>query len=102
MICGLLGRKLGHSYSPQIHAQLGDYDYKLFEVSPDELEDFLKNSDFQGINVTIPYKKDVIPYLKTLSDTAKRIGSVNTVVRKSDGLHGDNTDHYGFMYMVKS
>ena len=64
MICGLLGKKLGHIYSPQIHAQLKDYDYKLFEVSPEGLEDFLKNGDFQGINVTIPYKKDVIPYLK--------------------------------------
>jgi len=101
MICGLLGKKLGHSYSPQIHAELKDYDYKLFEVLPEGLEDFLKNGDFQGINVTIPYKKDVIPYLTTLSDTAKRIGSVNTIVRKEDGLHGHNTDHYGFMYMVK-
>ena len=97
MICGLLGKKLGHSYSPQIHAELKDYDYKLFEVLPEGLEDFLKNTDFQGINVTIPYKKDVIPYLTTLSDTAKRIGSVNTIVRKEDGLHGHNTDHYGFM-----
>ena len=102
MICGLLGKKLGHSYSPQIHALLKDYDYKLFEVLPEGLEDFLKNGDFRGINVTIPYKKDVIPYLTALSDTAKRIGSVNTIVRKADGLHGYNTDHYGFMYMVKS
>ena len=102
MICGLLGKKLGHSYSPQIQAFLKDYDYKLFEVLPEGLEDFLQNSDFQGINVTIPYKKDVIPHLTTLSDTAKRIGSVNTIVKKADGLHGYNTDHYGFMYMVKS
>ena len=101
MKCGLLGRKLGHSYSPQIHAQLKDYDYKIFEVLPEDLEKFLKSNDFHGINVTIPYKKDIIPYLTKLSDTAKRIGSVNTVVRKADGLYGYNTDHYGFMYMVK-
>ena len=101
MICGLLGKKLGHSYSPQIHAQLKDYDYKIFEVLPEDLEKFLKSNDFHGINVTIPYKKDIIPYLTKLSDTAKRIGSVNTVVRKADGLYGYNTDHYGFMYMVK-
>ncbi len=101
MICGLLGRKLGHSYSPQIHAKLWDYEYRLFEAEPEKLEDFLKNGDFQGINVTIPYKKDVIPHLTCLSDIAKRIGSVNTVVRKADGLYGYNTDQYGFMYMVK-
>jgi len=102
MICGLLGRKLGHSYSPQIHAKLCDYEYRLFEAEPENLENFLKSGDFQGINVTIPYKKDVIPHLTYLSETAKRIGSVNTVVRKNDGLYGYNTDQYGFMYMVKS
>ena len=56
MKCGLLGRKLGHSYSPQIHSMLGSYSYELFEKEPDQLEDFLKNSDFDGINVTVPYK----------------------------------------------
>ena len=90
MICGLLGRKLGHSYSPQIHAKLCDYEYRLFEAEPENLENFLKSGDFQGINVTIPYKKDVIPHLTYLCETAKRIGSVNTVVRKSDGLYGYN------------
>ena len=61
MQCGLLGRKLGHSYSPQIHSLLADYDYRLYEVEPDALGDFLRNADFSGLNVTMPYKKDVIP-----------------------------------------
>ena len=75
MQCGLLGRKLGHSYSPQIHSQLGSYDYRLFEKEPEELEDFLKNGDFTGLNVTIPYKKDVIPFLDELSPRAQGSGS---------------------------
>ena len=101
MKCGLLGRKLGHSYSPQIHSFLGDYSYSLFEKEPEELEDFLKNGDFTGINVTIPYKKDVIPYLDQLSPTAQKLGAVNTIVRKADGtLFGHNTDHFGFASMV--
>ena len=66
MKCGLLGRKLGHSYSPQIHSKLGNYSYSLFEKEPEQLEDFLKHGDFTGINVTIPYKKDVIAYLDEL------------------------------------
>ena len=61
MKCGLLGRKLGHSYSPQIHAYLGDYSYELFEREPEDVEAFLKSGDFQAINVTIPYKKTVMP-----------------------------------------
>ena len=97
MQCGLLGRKLGHSYSPQIHAMLGSYGYALFEKEPEALEDFLKNGDFTGLNVTIPYKKDVIPFLDELSDRAKRLGAVNTIVRKPDGrLIGHNTDYFGF------
>ena len=67
MRCGLLGRKLGHSYSPQIHAHLGDYPYTLFEKEPDQIADFLRNGEFDGLNVTIPYKKDVIPYCAELS-----------------------------------
>ena len=66
MKCGLLGRTLGHSYSPAIHAQLGDYSYQLFEKEPEELSDFLQNGDFTGLNVTIPYKKDVVPYCAQL------------------------------------
>lgn len=101
MKCGLLGRKLCHSYSPQIHAYLGDYSYTLFEKEPDEIETFLKHGDFTGINVTIPYKKDVIPYLDELSPVAEKMGAVNTVIRRPDGsLFGHNTDCFGFASMV--
>ena len=101
MRCGLLGRKLGHSYSPQIHRQLGNYAYTLFEKEPQELEEFLKSGDFTGLNVTIPYKKDVIPFLDELSPVAKRLGAVNTIVRREDGsLIGHNTDYFGFRYLV--
>lgn len=101
MKCGLLGRKLGHSYSPQIHAQLADYSYQLFEKEPEELEAFLKSGDFRGLNVTIPYKKDVIPFLNELSPIAQRLGAVNTIVRREDGtLIGHNTDYFGFRSMV--
>lgn len=102
MQCGLLGRKLGHSYSPQIHNLLGDYSYILFEKEPEELENFLRNGDFSGLNVTIPYKKEVIPYLSELSPTALKMGCVNTVLRRSDGtLYGHNTDYLGFTSLVR-
>ena len=100
---GLLGRKLGHSYSPQIHALLGDYEYPLYEKEPEEIEEFMTSGEFDGMNVTIPYKGTVIPYMSQLSDTAKKIGSVNTVTRMPDGkLYGDNTDYYGFSYLLDS
>lgn len=101
MNCGLLGRKLGHSYSPQIHAKLGDYKYGFFEVEPENLGAFLTSGNFDGINVTIPYKKDVIPYCSELSEDAKRIGSVNTITNRDGKLYGDNTDCFGFRYMVR-
>lgn len=102
MNCGLLGGKLGHSYSPQIHSYFGDYSYDLFEKAPNELEDFLKHGDFAGLNVTIPYKKDVIPYCDALSPVAKQLGAVNTIVRRQDGtLIGHNSDLFGFSSMVK-
>ncbi len=101
MKCGLLGRKLGHSYSPQIHSYLGGYSYELFEKETNELENFLRNGDFTGINVTIPYKKEVIPFLDELSPAAKKVGAVNTIVRRSNGtLLGHNTDYFGFQSMV--
>lgn len=100
MICGLLGKTLGHSYSPTIHGMLGDYKYRLFEKQPEELENFLKNGDFDGLNVTIPYKKDVIPYLDALSPIASRLGAVNTIVRRNGRLIGHNTDYAGFKAMV--
>ena len=100
MRCGLLGRKLGHSYSPQIHAKLGTYSYSLFEKEPEELEDFLKNGDFSGLNVTIPYKKEVIPFLDELSPRARMLGAVNTIVRRDGRLIGHNTDYFGFETML--
>lgn len=103
MKCGLLGRKLGHSFSPQIHRELGDYSYSLFEKEPYELEDFLKSGDFTGLNVTIPYKKTVIPYCTELSERAAQLGAVNTIVRRPDGsLIGHNTDYFGFATMVRN
>lgn len=99
---GLLGEHLPHSYSPLIHSMLGDYEYSLIEKAPEEVADFLKNGDFKGINVTIPYKKAVIPYLDSLSPRAMSIGSVNVIVRRDDGtLHGDNSDYGGFASLVK-
>lgn len=101
--CGLLGEKLGHSFSPQIHALLADYEYKLYPMPVQEVEDFMKNGTWDAINVTIPYKETVIPFLDTISDEAKTIGSVNTVVRDNyNRLHGYNTDFYGFSYLVRS
>ncbi|MBQ7817672.1 MAG: AAA family ATPase [Oscillospiraceae bacterium] len=103
MKCGLLGGKLGHSYSPQIHSYLGAYSYELYEKQPEELEDFLKNGDFAGLNVTIPYKKAVIPYCTELSPRAQALGAVNTIVRRYDGtLIGHNTDFFGFETMLHS
>ena len=97
MQCGLLGEKLGHSFSPQIHSHLGNYSYVLFEKSRDELESFLKDGAFSGLNVTIPYKKTVLAYCDELTDRAAMLGAVNTLVRRTDGkLIGHNTDYFGF------
>ena len=101
MKCGVLGRKLGHSYSPQIHKHLGDYDYRIFEKEPEELVDFLKNGDYTGINVTIPYKKDVIPHLDAVSPTVQKLGAVNIIVRRNGKLIGHNSDHFGFRSMIE-
>ena len=101
MECGLLGRKLGHSYSPQIHSQLAEYEYILVEKEPEELFGFFRTGDFSGLNVTIPYKKDVIPFCAELSPCAKAMGAVNTIVRRPDGsLIGHNTDYFGFETML--
>ena len=100
---GLLGRKLGHSYSPQIHKCLSDYPYQLYEVEPGDLAAFLQATELSGFNVTIPYKKSVIPYCSHLSPQAERIGAVNTVVHQPDGTFvGHNTDYYGFLYMLNA
>lgn len=101
MRCGLLGEHLSHSYSPLIHSYWGKYSYELFDKKPEELAAFLCEGDFTGINVTAPYKKSVIPYCSKLTAEAERLGAVNTIVRKSDGLIGHNTDYFGFSYMLK-
>lgn len=102
MNCGLLGHRLAHSYSPQIHAQLGEYAYTLFPTEPEDLECFLKSGSFDGLNVTVPYKKSVIPNCHKLSPIAEKLGAVNTIVRRPDGsLWGHNTDYFGFMTMVR-
>ncbi len=100
--CGLLGEKLSHSYSPLIHSKLADYKYVLYEKSREEVEKFLKSGDWDGLNVTIPYKKTVMQYCGEISERAKRIGSVNTLVKRPDGsIFGDNTDAFGFELLVK-
>lgn len=97
---GLIGEKLGHSYSKFIHEKLADYHYDLIPLSKEELKDFMLRKDFSAINVTIPYKQEVIPYLDALHPLAKEIGAVNTVVNKEGKLVGYNTDFYGFTYML--
>lgn len=100
--CGLLGERLAHSYSPQLHAMLGGYGYELFEIAPDALGDFLQGGAFDALNVTIPYKQAVLPYCAELSETARQTGSVNTVLRRPDGtLCGDNTDYDGFLWLLQ-
>lgn len=99
---GLLGAHLEYSFSPDIHRRLGDYDYQLVELQPQQVGSFLQAGQFRGLNVTIPYKKTVMEFCQELSSTAQRIGSVNTLVRREDGtLLGDNTDYDGFSHMLK-
>lgn len=99
---GLLGRKLGHSLSPQIHSLLCDYEYNLYPTEPENLDDFFSDETLEGYNVTIPYKVEAYNRCATLSETAKKAGSVNTVTRNADRtLHGDNTDYFGFSYMAE-
>lgn len=100
--CGLLGEKLGHSFSPRIHKALADYSYALCEVDKSALKSFLEFTELDGMNVTIPYKKAVMGYCASLSPRAEAIGSVNTLVRMPYGWHGDNTDYAGFCYMCDS
>ncbi len=97
---GLIGRKLGHSLSVPVHNALGNPDYRLFELEPEALGVFLEDPNISGLNVTIPYKRDVIPYCQRLSPEAESIGSVNTLVYQNGMLIGYNTDLYGFEYMA--
>ena len=99
---GLIGKPLGHSFSREIHALIADYDYRLFEIDEDELSRFFQERDFSGINVTIPYKQAVIPFLDEISDEAKKIGAVNTIVKKEGKLFGFNTDFFGMRALIKS
>lgn len=98
---GLLGRKLLHSLSPEIHRELGNASYDLFQLEPEQLDDFFEKRSFAGINVTFPYKKDVIKYCDVLTESAKKIGSVDTIVVDKDGrLVGDNSEYFGFCFMI--
>ena len=98
---GLIGEKLGHSYSPMIHARLADYRYELKEIAPEDLDSFISARNFKGLNVTIPYKQAVLPYCAELSDVAREVGCVNTLIVRADGsLYGHNTDIGGFIHML--
>ncbi len=99
----LIGEHLSHSFSPQIHAMLGNPDYTLKELTPDEVGEFVRHGDYAGLNVTIPYKQTVKPYLDELTPAARKLGAVNTITRDANGkLIGDNTDYFGFCYALAS
>ena len=97
---GLIGKTLAHSYSAEIHKSIGGYRYELLELTEAQLSDFLKRREFAGINVTIPYKEAVIPFLDELSESARAIGAVNTIVNKNGRLCGYNTDFYGMKALI--
>lgn len=100
--CGLLGEKLGHSYSPEIHKMLAGYEYRLYERHAEELESFIRGSEWDGLNVTMPYKKAVLPFCDELGERARLSGSVNTLLRRADGsIYGDNTDMFGFESLLR-
>ena len=97
---GLIGEKLGHSFSKEVHSMLSDYDYELREIPLNELDSFMREASFKAINVTIPYKEKVIPYLSYISDEARMIGSVNTIVNHDGVLYGYNTDFLGMVSLI--
>ena len=98
---GCIGKKLTHSFSKEIHNELADYEYELIEITEEEIQSFFQKKDFEAINVTIPYKQTVIPYLDSVSDIARRIGAVNTIVNKDGKLYGYNTDYYGMKALIE-
>lgn len=102
MIYGLIGEHLTHSYSREIHEQIADYKYELCELAPDELDNFFKDRSFKAINVTIPYKQSVIPYLDEVSKVAQDIGAVNTIVNRNGKLYGYNTDFAGMKALIEN
>jgi len=97
---GCIGEKLGHSFSKEIHNRLADYPYELKELRPDEVDGFMRVHDFEAINVTIPYKQTVIPYLDSISPQAEAIGAVNTIVNRDGKLYGYNTDFFGMRALI--
>lgn len=99
---GLIGEKLGHSFSKPIHERLADYQYEITPLTRDAFKEFMTKKEFKAINVTIPYKSEVIPYLAELDENAKAIGAVNTIVNDHGKLKGYNTDFYGFLYTLKN
>lgn len=101
MTYGCIGEKLGHSFSREIHQRLADYTYELKELTPEELVAFMEEKAFSAINVTIPYKQDVIPYLYEISPQAKAIGAVNTIVNRDGKLYGYNTDFFGMRALIR-
>lgn len=101
MTYGLIGEHLPHSFSKEIHALCADYTYELWELSPDAVEDFMRTADFAAINVTIPYKQTVMPYLAYIHPHAESIGAVNTVVNRQGKLYGYNTDFYGMKSLLR-
>ena len=98
---GLIGEHLPHSFSKIIHEKLAPYSYELHERRPDEVDSFMRGKEFKGINVTIPYKQTVIPYLDEISDQARSIGAVNTVVNRNGRLCGYNTDYFGMKSLIE-
>ena len=98
---GLLGRTLGHSFSPRIHNALGNTNYELFEREPSQLQEFFANPELQGINITFPYKVNALEACDVVDPRAERIGCVNTMVRKDGKWHGYNTDYDGFVFTLK-
>ena len=98
---GCIGKKLTHSFSKDIHTRIADYSYELTELAEDEISSFFEKKDFRAINVTIPYKQTVIPFMDSLSDVAERIGAVNTIVNKNGKLYGYNTDYYGMKALIE-
>ena len=98
---GLLGRTLGHSFSPRLHNALGNTNYELFEREPSQLQEFFANPELQGINITFPYKVNALEACDVVDPRAERIGCVNTMVRKEGKWHGYNTDYDGFVFTLK-